>query len=371
MLVDGSRFESLLCDDVPLLDVRAEVEYSKGAFPFATNIPILNDEERRQVGIRYKKNGPEAAARLGQDLVSGGSKERRLQRWLTFTEENAQACLYCFRGGERSRIAQQWLLDAGVSIPRIEGGYRHLRRFLIESLQSSVADMEFIVVGGKTGSGKTELLYKVDASIDLERLAMHRGSAFGKQLEPQPTQINFENCLAISLLKKIRQGQNTLALEDESLLIGKLNIPQVLYDKMDGARLIMLEDSIEHRVERIFNEYIVDQTGQYETILGSKTLGFERFSATLLDSLAGIAKRLGGVRYKKLDDIMRGALSKQRQGDADDHRQWIRELLLHYYDPMYDFQLKKKEERILFRGDSTEIHQWLQQQFSRRVEARA
>ncbi len=359
MLVTRTQFESLFCDDVPLLDVRAEVEYGKGAFPFARNIPILNDDERRQVGIRYKNSGPEAAARLGHELVSGRSKEHRLHAWLTFAEENPRACLYCFRGGERSRIAQQWLLDAGVDMPRIEGGYRSLRRFLIESLQSSVDTLQLFIVGGKTGTGKTELLQKVDASVDLEGFANHRGSAFGKQLEEQPTQIDFENRLAIAFLKKIRQGQTALALEDESLLIGKMNITQSLYDKMDGAQLVMLEDTIDHRVGRIFNEYIVDQLVQYETTMASRELGFERFSAYLQGSLAGIAKRLGGARYQELHTAMQEALSMHRQGDPQNHRFWIRELLVNYYDPMYAYQLKRKEDRIIFTGNATQIQHWL------------
>lgn len=359
MLVDRSQFESLFCDDIPLLDVRAEVEYSKGAFPCARNIPILNDDERGQVGIRYKASGAEAADRLGHELVSGNRKEGRMQAWLAFAEDNPQAYLYCFRGGERSRIVQQWMADAGVAIPRIEGGYRHLRRFLIESLQSSVDRLQLLIVAGKTGTGKTELLKRVDASVDLEGLANHRGSAFGKQLEAQPTQINFENCLAIVLLKKIRQDQTTLALEDESLLIGKVNITQSLYDKMDAAQLIMLEDSIDSRVDRILQEYIVDKLVQYETFLGSKTAGFEKFSAYLQGALAGIAKRLGGVRYKQLDAIMQAALGRHLQGDPQSHRLWITELLLSYYDPMYAHQLKRKEGRIIFKGNSAEIYHWL------------
>jgi len=360
MRVDRSQFESLFCEDVPLLDVRAEVEYGKGAFPSAVNIPILNDDERSQVGICYKYNGQKAATKLGHELVSGANKEKKMHRWVTFAEENTQACLYCFRGGERSRIAQQWLLDAGITVPRIEGGYKQLRRFLIESLQATVERAQLVIVGGKTGTGKTELLSTIEASIDLEGLANHRGSAFGKQLEPQPTQINFENCLAIALLKKFRQGQTRLALEDESLLIGKLNITQYLYDKMDATQLILLDDSIENRVARIFNEYIIDQLGQYESLLGGSTAGFERFSAYLLNSLAGIAKRLGGARYKELEAIMQAALSKQQQGDPEGHRPWIKELLLHYYDPMYAYQLEKKKDRIVFTGNASEIRQWLQ-----------
>ncbi len=359
MLVGRSQFESLFCDDIPLLDVRAEVEYSKGSFPCAHNIPILNDHERSEVGVRYNNSGPDAATKLGHELVSGSTKERRVQAWLSFAADNPEARLYCFRGGERSRIAQQWLLDAGVNMPRIEGGYRTLRRFLIESLQASVASSQIIVVGGKTGTGKTELLKRVDASVDLEGLAKHRGSAFGKQLVPQPTQIDFENSLAIAFLKKLTKGQTALALEDESLLIGKLNITQPLYDKMDAARLIMLEDSVENRVDRIFNEYILDQLVRYETAAANRDAGFEQFGAYLKGSLAGIAKRLGGARFKELDSAMQAALGQHRQGDPQHHRVWIRELLVGYYDPMYAYQLERKQDRITFAGSSAEIHDWL------------
>ena len=127
--------KKLFLDNIPLIDVRAEVEFSQGAFPSARNFPILNDEERRLVGICYKEDGPEAAEAYGFELVSGASREKRINQWLAFIKENPTAQLYCFRGGKRSQIATQWLSDAGKDVNRIAGGYKSLRRFLLNQFE--------------------------------------------------------------------------------------------------------------------------------------------------------------------------------------------------------------------------------------------
>ncbi len=200
-------FESLLCADIPLLDVRAPVEFAQGAFPHSHNIALLNDDEREQIGIRYKAKGNEAAIELGTELIQGDIKDQRIKAWAAFIDQHPDAVLYCFRGGMRSKIAQQWIQAAtGKVIPRVKGGYKSLRRYLIVQTESLVTKIDPIVLSGRTGSGKTKLIKALPNTIDLEGLANHRGSSFGRQLSPQPTQINFENAIAIELMKLHQQG---------------------------------------------------------------------------------------------------------------------------------------------------------------------
>ncbi|MDZ4956979.1 tRNA 2-selenouridine(34) synthase MnmH, partial [Clostridium perfringens] len=180
----------------------ASIEYEKGAFLNSFNFPILNNEERHIIGICYKEKGNEEATKLGYKLVSGKIKDERVNSWVTFIKDNPNAMLYCFRGGSRSRIAQEWITDAlDREIYRLEGGYKAFRNYLIDSLAPENQSYKPIILTGFTGSGKTIILNKLKNSIDLEGLANHRGSSFGAHITPQPSQIDFENKLAYSLIK--------------------------------------------------------------------------------------------------------------------------------------------------------------------------
>jgi len=114
----------------------------------------MNDEERHRVGLQYKQKGQDAAIVLGHALVSGEIKAQRVAQWVKFAQEHPEGYLYCFRGGLRSRISQQWLSDAGLPYPRIIGGYKAMRSFLIEKLNTSIAASKFVLVAGFTGCGK-------------------------------------------------------------------------------------------------------------------------------------------------------------------------------------------------------------------------
>ena len=133
---------------------------------------------------------------------------------------NPDGYLYCFRGGLRSQIVQQWLKsEAGIDYPRVVGGYKAMRTFLLETTEQAVAECDFVLVGGMTGTGKTEVLAQLGNAVDLEAHANHRGSSFGKRASAQPAQIDFENVLAIDLLKRRAAGQQQFVLEDEARLI--------------------------------------------------------------------------------------------------------------------------------------------------------
>ena len=128
---DITDFHHLFINDIPILDLRAPIEFAQGAFSSAVNLPLMSDSERQKVGTCYKKHGQEAAISLGNKLVSGEKKEQRLLSWKTFIENNPEGYLYCFRGGLRSRTVQGWLSDAGIEYPLIKGGYNILSSKII------------------------------------------------------------------------------------------------------------------------------------------------------------------------------------------------------------------------------------------------
>ncbi|WP_152222348.1 tRNA 2-selenouridine(34) synthase MnmH [Pseudomonas sp. SCB32] len=354
------HYRELFLGDVKMMDVRAPVEFDKGAFPHTVNLPLMNDVERQKVGTCYKQNGQQAAIALGHELVCGKVKAARVEAWAAFARANPEGYLYCFRGGLRSQITQQWLkTEAGIDYPRVVGGYKAMRAFLFDTTQAAAEECQFVLVGGLTGTGKTEVVAQLANSLDLEGHANHRGSAFGRRATPQPAQIDFENRLAIDILKKRHAGMEQFVLEDEGRIVGSCSVPLELYQGMQHFPLVWLDDSFEQRVERILKDYVIDLCADHVQVVGEEG-GFDAFAAYLRKSLSGIVKRLGGERYQRLAAIMDAALEEQkRSGAVDLHRGWIEGLLSEYYDPMYAFQRESKESRIEFRGPQAEVVEYL------------
>ncbi|GIU25746.1 tRNA 2-selenouridine(34) synthase MnmH [Shewanella sp. MBTL60-007] len=360
--VRASEYRRILVSDHPIMDTRAPVEFVKGAFPASVNRPLMEDEERRLVGTCYKEQGQAAAIELGHSLVNGEIKQQRVDAWLRFFNDNPNGYLYCFRGGLRSQLTQQWLKEAGLDIPFIEGGYKAMRQFLIETIDEAPNVKPMLILSGITGSGKTDFLLKRKEAVDLEGLAHHRGSSFGRYHEGQPSQINFENSLAVALLKHQDSNAKHLLLEDESYLIGRSALPQAFYAGMQAANVLVLEENLDARLARLLNEYVHKMHSGYRERLGEEA-GFEAFSQYLAQSIAGIKKRLGGKQHDELQAMITHALSLQsNQNDTSAHLAWIERLLTKYYDPMYQYQIDKKADRIIFKGDHDAMHQWLDNQ---------
>ena len=171
-----------------------------------------------------------------------------------FKKINPEAVLYCFRGGQRSKISQEWMNESSCNIVRLKGGYKAFRNYLMNELDAAPKNFKAIILGGRTGSGKTILLNKIQNSIDLEGLANHRGSAFGRKISLQPAQINFENNLAYELIQKLDKGSAHLLFEDEGKHIGSIYLPKNFANYLSTAPLIVLETSFEERVEISFVE---------------------------------------------------------------------------------------------------------------------
>ena len=357
--------ESLLLNDIPLIDTRSPVEFAKGSLPTAINLPLMTNEEREAVGTCYKEQGQDAAVRLGHELVAGDRKEQRVGAWKTFVAQHPEGALFCFRGGMRSEIAQRWLKDAGVDYPRIKGGYKSIRRWLSESTDQLIEQTPILLLGGPTGAAKTRILNEGNAgapipgSVDLEGLANHRGSAFGRRVTEQPTQIGFELALGVRLLKHRHAGQQKLILEDEGRLIGRCALPLSLQAARHDADWIQLDASVDTRVEHSYENYILQNLE--ELMIQDAALGFERFATGLLESLERIQRRLGGQRYAELKAVMQDALAAHERGNPETHKTWISELLTGYYDPMYDYQMNNRTKPPLFRGTEKEVVEYLLQ----------
>ncbi|PTS84252.1 tRNA 2-selenouridine(34) synthase MnmH [Pseudomonas sp. HMWF032] len=363
---NSSNYRDIFLNDVPMMDARAPVEFSKGAFPGVLNLPLMDDSERQRVGTCYKQHGQDAAIALGHQLVSGQVKAERVAAWAAFAKANPQGYLYCFRGGLRSQITQQWLAEVGIDYPRIIGGYKAMRSFLLETTQQAVAECDFVILGGLTGTGKTDVLVQLNNSLDLEGHANHRGSSFGKRASGQPAQIDFENRLAIDLLKQRARGTEQFVLEDEGRMVGSCTVPLALYQGMQQYPLVWLEDAFEDRVERILRDYVVNLCAEFIALHGEEE-GFQRYAERLLQSLSNIQKRLGGERYQRLLAIMQAALDEQqRTGTVALQRAWIEGLLREYYDPMYAYQRENKAARIEFVGDQDEVLGYLKDRTSTR-----
>jgi tRNA 2-selenouridine synthase len=357
---NSADLRHIFLNDIPLMDVRAPVEFERGAFAQSINLPLMNDAEREAVGTAYKQQGQDAAVALGHQLVCGATQQARIAAWTDFARRQPEGFLYCFRGGLRSQITQNWLRAfSGIQYPRVVGGYKAMRTFLMETTDNAMAECELLLIGGLTGSGKTEVLVGLDNGLDLEGHANHRGSSFGKRVSGQPAQIAFENNIAVDILKKRHRGAELLVLEDEGRAIGSRAVPLELYRKMQGAPLVWLEDSVASRVGRILKDYVIDLCAEFIAAQGSEQ-GFQAFAERLRQSLASNLKRLGGERYQRLAAIMDEALRLQEaSGAVDAHRQWIEVLLNEYYDPMYAYQRDSKAGRIEFAGDHAAVRDYL------------
>ncbi len=334
---DDAELIELFARQTPLIDVRAPIEFAEGAIPYSVNLPLMNDEERHLVGICYKQHGQAAAINLGHELVSGEKKQQRIQAWLGYLQRHPEARVFCFRGGLRSQTSCQWITEAGIPATPLSGGYKRLRQFFLQTLQEAPLPA-LIRLGGLTGSGKTPLLNALPNSIDLEELALHRGSAFGDR-GVQPSQISFENQLALKLLRK----DPWFLVEDESYSLGKILLPQRFFMHLRQSPLVVLETPLEERIRNIYHDYVLTHDANF-----------------FLKSVEVLSRKLGGLRTKSLRDKITQAFSL-----GEGHDEWISILLTEYYDPIYLRDLEKQKTLILFSGDAPQITDWVNAERSR------
>ncbi|ANZ04824.1 tRNA 2-selenouridine(34) synthase MnmH [Raoultella ornithinolytica] len=354
---NGTDYRTILTADTPIIDVRAPIEFRQSALPAALNLPLMDDAERAAVGTCYKRHGADAALALGHQLVNGEVREKRLAAWRDACLRYPQGYLCCARGGQRSHIVQQWLHEAGIEYPLIVGGYKALRQAAIQFTEELV-QRPIVLIGGCTGNGKTQLVCSRPEGIDLEGLAHHRGSSFGRTLRDQHAQATFENHLAVAMLKKAGQHRRWV-LEDEGHMIGANHLPECMRERMAQSPLAVVEDPFEIRLERLREEYFDRMHRDFIDAYGEEK-GWQEYSEYLHHGLFAIRRRLGLQRFAQLTALLDEALaSQQRDATTDAHFAWLVPLLKEYYDPMYRYQLSKKAEKIIFRGSWNDVASWL------------
>ncbi|MYD46768.1 MAG: tRNA 2-selenouridine(34) synthase MnmH [Gammaproteobacteria bacterium] len=329
-------FRQILLESIPIIDVRSPLEFAQGAVPNAVNLPLLNDGERKRVGIAYKEGGQVSAITKGLEILSNEVRDDRVVRWVRFLEHHPNALICCWRGGLRSRIVQMWLREAGWQVPRIVGGSKAIRTFCLDTIDAA-GKHNYIVLAGRTGSGKTQLLRELQPSIDLEGLAHHRGSAFGGDTASQPPPVNFESTLTKDLLRFLHT--RAILVEDESRVIGKLAIPESLFKKMGQSPVVVLHADQAERIQFIYHSYV---RGTAENVM--------------LSNLEKIQKRLGMEHYYEIRSSIKNAYHTD---DREDHFSWLSLLLRYYYDPMYDYQLSRKEDRLIYSGPKSAVKEFL------------
>lgn len=288
----------------PILDVRSPGEFDQGHIPGAVNIPLFTNEERARVGTRYKQIGKDSAVLLGLELI--GPKLVDFVKKSRRVAPEGEVLVHCWRGGMRSG-SFAWLLEtAGMKATILQKGYKAYRN---EVLQTFHQPLQVLVLGGKTGSGKTDILRELEKRgeqvLDLEGLAHHKGSAFGALgQEPQPTTEQFENNLHQAWLKL--DTKRRVWIEDESVSIGTVNLPPGLWGQMRSAPVAFVEVPKAGRIRRLVQEY--------------GAFGAEQ----LVAAVNRIQKRLGGQHHRM-------ALEALAQGDYA----LVADLTLSYYDKAY------------------------------------
>ena len=309
----------MLCGSLPVIDVRAPREFARGHIPGAFNVPIFDDAEREEIGKLYKSAGQSPAIARGIELAQARA-DSLVTQVRELVNDQSEFIVHCWRGGMRS-AGFAWLFENDdLQAKVLEGGYKAFRR---AAHIAFAQPRRIIVLAGLTGSGKTNLLHHLnkagDQVIDLEGLARHRGSSFGGLGQPpQPTGEAFENEL---FLRWHRMDPNRpLWIEGESRFIGRIQIPQPIWDQMSAAPMIFVEVDLDRRVEFLVADYSHLPTDE------------------LRSAIQQIAKRLGGLRLKQ-------ALASLEENDFGD---FARQALA-YYDKTYLDTLAKRAPDTVIR----------------------
>src|SRR5689334_5931764 len=240
-----------------IIDVRSPAEYALDHVPGAVSAPVLDDAERAEVGTLYKQVSPFEAKKVGAALVAK-NVARHIDTLFSQKDKSWRPLVYCWRGGKLSGARPHILREIGWQADTLPGGYRAYRRWVVEELSTLPEHLEFIVVHGPTGSGKSRYLAALERAgaqvIDLERLAAHRGSVLGGMPgERQPTQKWFESQV-LAELQACRPGE-PIFVEGESKKIGELQVPEALMERMRASRCLRLETDVETRVTLLLDEY--------------------------------------------------------------------------------------------------------------------
>lgn len=310
----------LLAKSIPVIDVRSPKEFEHAHILGAINIPLLNNEHRAIIGTTYKESGREKAVIKGFELV-GPEFGRFINEALVISSQK-KVLVYCWRGGMRSNIMAWVLKTAGFETHTLIGGYKTYRRWALEVFKR---EKNIRILGGLTGSGKTEMLkgleMRGELAIDLEGMANHKGSAFGSLgMGAQPSNEQFENDLA--LVWDGIEAEKVLWLEDESNNIGKVKLPDAVFGMMKRAKVIKVSIPEDIRLRKLVEDY-------------------SKFPKEVLrECTLKISKRLGHLRLTQSLEFL----------EAGDMESWVK-MMLEYYDKAYLYCLAQRE-----RGSIVEVN---------------
>lgn len=303
------------------LDVRSPSEYAHAHIPKATSFPLFSDEERKKIGTLYKQVSKESAIKAGLQIF-GPSMLAFVEKAEQLTQNDLSKPLFvhCWRGGMRSG-AIAWLLSLyGYKVYTLQGGYKAFRNWVLQTLEKP---WKLLVLGGYTGSHKTEILHQLqkkgEAIIDLEELAQHRGSAFGHLGLPEQKSVEqFENELALVLWHNAQSGHSYQWIESESQRLGKVNLPKSFFSQMIEAPLVFLDVPAEIRLQHVLADY-----GKFE-------------KEALVHGVLRIRKRLGGLETKNCMNFI-----------LEDNQEEAFKILLAYYDRWYTKSQYINRQKVL------------------------
>lgn len=311
--------DSLKIKNKLFIDVRSPSEFQESTIPGAVNIPILDDEERAQVGTVYRQESPEKATILGLDFAAP-----KLSRIYGTIQEYARkydaVIVFCWRGGMRSKSVCSFLDMLHVAnIYQLVGGYKAYRKYVVDFLDQGIERFRFVMLHGLTGVGKTYILEKLKALgqpvLDLERMAQNSGSVFGDIVfeGTPPTQKTFESRI-FDTLYAIKEDY--VFVESESKRIGNVQVPDSLYNRMIGGFHILIHTSMENRIHTILQDYVEHLDGKNHKII---------------NAILHLRKRLS-------NDVVSNLIGKI---ENKDYIYVIKYLFEHYYDPLYQYSIDK------------------------------
>jgi tRNA 2-selenouridine synthase len=315
-------FNPSLLEKYCIADVRTPLEFAEDHIPGAINIPLLSNEERIEIGILHKQQGPYVARVRGLELTA--HKFPAITHEVAEAAEGKDILAYCWRGGLRSKTVATILELAGFKAFQLHGGYKAFRNHVSSYFEDFTPKGPLVVLHGMTGIGKTTLLSILnrdgESVIDLEGVACHRGSAFGSLGISQEhiTQKHFETLLWNAF--RNLPDKNPVFIEGESRRIGKLYLPGNLYEVMQASCKVWCTASIETRVKRLTEEY-----------------GKEEYRQELSDSLLKIKKKLGGEKFAEINSYL----------NEWNMEMFMQELIVSYYDKLYYKVREWKEDFAL------------------------
>lgn len=304
-----------------LIDVRSESEFSEATIPGAINLPLFNDAERAEIGTIYVQHSPALARKKGLELVS--PKLPALIGEIEKIAGQGMPVIFCWRGGMRSKSLAVVLDMMGMPAVRLAGGYKSFRRRVVDYFARPLS-FQVVVLRGNTGVGKTTLLHKLREggypAIDLEGMANNRGSVFGAiGLNQPPTQKTFESALFTELQRY--KTYSYIIVECESRRIGRINLPSTFYEAMQMGEQILVYDTLEHRINRLLEEYTphADALMQIE------------------QALERLVKKLG---HRKINELK--LLLNKKELSV-----FTEKMLTEYYDVLYAYPNEPCEEYSL------------------------